>query len=102
HQQQLLATLPSMSFPGIEALVIIAVKDTALYEYLRLRLAGVRGVRVMIERRRGDRRGQGADAPCERRRRDRRVRRGQTSALGYTLLRFGKSPVDPAPSDDRP
>lgn len=97
HQQQLLATLPSMAFPGIEVLVIIAVKEPALYEYLRRRLAGVKGVRVMIERRRGDRRRQVGDGPCDRRRRDRRVRRGQTSALGYTLLRFGKSPVDPAP-----
>ena len=102
HQQELLATLPSLSFPGIEVLVIIAPKEAALHEYLRPHLAGVRGVRVMVERRRGDRRRLGSDVPHDRRKRDRRVRRGQTSALGYTLLRFGKSSEDPTPADDTP
>jgi hypothetical protein len=90
HQQELLATLPSSSFPGLELLVIIALKEAALYEYLRSRLIGVKGVHVMVERRRNDRRRQGRPVSDDRRRRDRRVRRGQTSALGYTLVRFGK------------
>jgi hypothetical protein len=90
HQQELLATLPSNSFPGLELLVIIALKETALYDYMRSRLTGVKGVQVMVERRRNDRRRQGRAVSDDRRKRDRRVRRGQTSALGYTLVRFGK------------
>jgi hypothetical protein len=89
HQQELLATLPSNSFPGLELLVIIALKEAALYDYLRSRLNGVKGVQVMVERRRNDRRRQGRAVSDDRRKRDRRVRRGQTSALGYTLVRFG-------------
>lgn len=96
HQQELLATLPSMSFPGIQVLLVVAAREGALYEYLRSRMVSVRGVQVMIERRRGDRRRERGDVPGDRRKRDRRVRRGQTSALGYTLVRFGKAPADPA------
>jgi hypothetical protein len=84
-----------MSFPGIQVLLIVAIKEGALYEYLRARLISVRGVQVMVERRRGDRRRERADVPDDRRKRDRRVRRGQTSALGYTLVRFGRPPADP-------
>jgi hypothetical protein len=90
HQQELLATLPSNSFPGLELLVIIALKEAALYDYLRSRLIGVKGVQVMVERRRNDRRRQWRAVSDDRRKQDRRVRRGQTSALGYTLVRFGK------------
>ncbi len=97
HQQELLATLPSLSFPGIQLLLIVGAKEGALYEFLRARLASVKGVQVLIERRRAERRQEHGDVPGERRKRDRRVRRGQTSALGYTLLRFGKLPADPAP-----
>lgn len=96
HQQELLATLPSMSFPGIQVLLVVATKERALYEYLRARLVGVKGVLVMLERRRGDRRRERGDVPGDRRKRDRRVRRGQASALGHTLVRFGKAPADPA------
>jgi hypothetical protein len=90
HQQELLATLPSISFPGLELLVIIASRESALYDYLRPRLSGVKGVHVMFERRRSDRRRQGRAVSSDRRQRDRRVRRGLTSALGFTLVRFGK------------
>lgn len=90
HQQELLATLPSNSFPGLELLVIIAPKEATLYDYMRSRLTGVKGVQVMVERRRTERRRQGRAVSDDRRKRDRRVRRGQTSALGYTLVRFGK------------
>ncbi len=85
-----------MSFPGIQVLLVVAAREGALYEYLRSRMVSVRGVQVMIERRRGDRRRERGDVPGDRRKRDRRVRRGQTSALGYTLVRFGKAPADPA------
>jgi hypothetical protein len=91
HQQQLLATLPSISFPGLEVLVIVAPRESALYDYLRARLGGVKGVHVMFERRRSDRRQQGRPVSSDRRQRERRVRRGQTSALGFTLVRFGKA-----------
>jgi hypothetical protein len=97
HQQELLATLPSATFPGVELLVVVTPSDTGLYEYLHSRLAGVRGVMMMLERRRSDRRRHLRNMADDRRKRDRRVRRGRTSTLGYTLVRFGKSPADPAP-----
>ncbi len=90
HQQELLATLPALSFPGLELLVVIALRESALYDYLRPLLTGVKGVQVMFERRRNDRRRQGRAVLSDRRQRDRRVRRGQASALGYTLVRFGR------------
>jgi hypothetical protein len=92
HRQRFLESLPSTSFPDAEMLIVVRPNDTSLYEYLRRRLAGVKGVKVIPERRQADRRGEQRPVG-ERRHQDRRIRQGKIFALGYTLFRFKrKSP----------
>jgi hypothetical protein len=43
HKEQALEALPSLSFPDAEMLIVVRPHDTALYEYLLQRFAGVPG-----------------------------------------------------------
>ena len=88
HEAQLLASLPSRSFPDVEMLLVVRRPDPTLFEYLQRRLVGVRGVQVILERRQGDRRREARPPAKDRRRLQRRLRHGQMSALGYTSVRF--------------
>jgi len=88
HQEQALEVLPSQSFPDAEMLIVVRPNDTELYHYLLRRFAGVRGVTVILERRRTQQR------VCP----ERRVRQGRVSTLGYTVVRF--KPKLPPPSSD--
>src|SRR5262245_3960173 len=88
HAALLLASLPSLSFPDIELLIVVRRPDVQLFEYLQRRLEGVHGVKVLLERRVGDRlRGPRQLAP-DRRRLLLLLRLGQASSLGYTTVRF--------------
>jgi hypothetical protein len=90
HTQELVNRLPSRSFPGVRLLLVVSPKQEDLYEHLQRELAGVSGVKVILERRQADRRAGDHDEPLEERRLiDRRVRQGEVSALGYTVIRFG-------------
>ena len=88
HAALLLASLPSLSFPDIELLIVVRRPDVQLFEYLQRRLEGVRGVKVILERRVGDRRRDSRQRAPDRRRLRRRLRLGQASSLGYTVVRF--------------
>ena len=88
HAAQLLASLPSRSFPDAEMLLVVRRHDPTLFEYLQRRLVGVRGVQVILERRQGDRRREARPPAKDRRRVQRRLRHGQMSSLGYTSVRF--------------
>ena len=88
HAAQLLASLPSLSFPDVEMLLVVRRHDPTLFEYLQRRLVGVRGVQVILERRHGDRRREARPPAKDRRRLQRRLRHGQMSSLGYTSVRF--------------
>ena len=89
HRERLLELLPSRSFPDVELLVIVRPNDTELFDYLQGRFAGVRGVKVIFDRRLSDRRRDQSAVPDDRRRvRTRRIRRGEVSSLGYTIVRF--------------
>jgi hypothetical protein len=90
HTLGLLDRLPSRSFPGVRLLFVVGRDESALYENLRRELAGVSGVRVMLERRHGERRVERLNVPDDQRRDDRRVRQGEVSSLGYTVIRFGR------------
>ena len=90
HTLDLLARIPSRSFPGVRLLLVVSAKETALYDHLQRELAGVSGVKVMLDRRRGDRRVEDQIVVDEHRGLDRRIRQGELSALGYTIIRFGK------------
>ena len=93
HKELALEALPSRSFPDAEMLIIVRPNDTDLYEYLLRRFVGVHGVRVILERRQPQR---PADEP---QRKERRIRQGTVSALGYTVVRFKRKPppeqIDP-------
>ena len=91
HTLGLLDRLPSRSFPGVRLLFVVSPRESALYESLQRQLAGVSGVRVMLERRRGERRLGQQSVPQEQRRDERRVRQSEVSALGYTVVRFGRA-----------
>jgi hypothetical protein len=88
HAALLLAALPSLSFPDIELLIVVRRHDVTLFEYLQRRLDGVRGVKVILERRVSDRRHELRQQAPDRRRLRRRLRLGQASSLGYTVVRF--------------
>jgi hypothetical protein len=90
HAALLLTSLPSLSFPDVEMLIVVRRLDLTLFDYLERRLVGVRGVKVILERRASDRRTQARSHSPDRRRLDRRLRHGHVSALGYTVVRFGR------------
>ena len=56
HMAQLLGSLPSASFPGVELLVIVRPSDRALFEHLLWATSGVPNIRAIMERRQGERR----------------------------------------------
>jgi hypothetical protein len=98
HRERLLELLPSRSFPDVELLVIVRPNDTELFEDLQRKFAGVRGVKVIMDRRLTDRRRGDSPVLDERRRvKTRRIRRGEGSPLGYTIVRF--TPTAPPPQD---
>ncbi len=90
HTLDLLNRLPSRSFPGVRLLLVVSSRESGLYEHLQRELAGVSGVKVMLERRQGERRLEPQSVPDEQRRIERRLRQGEVSALGYTVIRFGR------------
>ena len=91
HTLGLLDRLPSRSFPGVRLLLVVSSRESGLYEHLQRELAGVSGVKVMLERRRAERRLEPQSVPDEQRRIERRLRQGEVSALGYTVIRFGRA-----------
>jgi len=90
HTLDLLNKMPSRSFPGVRLLLVVGAKETGLYEHLQRELAGVSGVKVMLDRRRSDRRAEQQAVADEHGGLDRRIRQGEVSALGYTIIRFGR------------
>lgn len=90
HQNQLLESLPSRSFPQAELLIVVDRENIELYAQLEQVFLGVPGVKVLLDRRGSDRR---SGPPLEwgggRRRITRRIRKGVTSPLGgFTIVRF--------------
>lgn len=83
HKELALEALPSPSFPDAEMLIVVRQDDTDLYQYLLRSFADVSGVRVIPERRR-----QVSRTGDERGLRERRIRQGTTSELGFTVVRF--------------
>jgi hypothetical protein len=101
HQQQVVATLPSQSFPDVRLLIVVRPDEWALYDYLRKTVGELKGVRVMVDRRQAERRREGSARGRERRRGDRRLPDREVRLLGCTIVRFGmpSTPVPPAPPD---
>jgi hypothetical protein len=70
-----------------QLLIVVALKDRALYEYLSRGLAAVEGVQVLLERRQSERRGRPREVSWERRQADRRQPRGVVHSMGCTFIR---------------
>jgi len=70
-------------------LVIVPRRESSLYDYLTIRFAGVAGVRIVVDRRQGDRRRERLRFDVERRRGDRRHPRSAAHVFGVTLVRGG-------------
>ncbi|HXG05566.1 MAG TPA: hypothetical protein VNO23_19390 [Candidatus Binatia bacterium] len=92
HHAELIAELHrDLSAPPAEparTLVVVHPRERSLYEYLRHRLAPVKDVEVIVDRRRGERRCARQAVANERRRHDRRQRRLDMSLLGYAIVRL--------------
>jgi hypothetical protein len=91
HEQEILALVPSRSFPGVELLVVVDRGAATLYRQLRRAARGLRGVAVIVDRRAAARRRAGGDGVPgrERRQGDRRRRRALASGPGYVVVRLG-------------
>ena len=94
HQEQRLEFLPSVSFPEVEFLMVVHPRETELYQYLQRALGDVRGVKVIMERRKVDRRREPRPFAGDRRSAPRRIRQGKVLLLGYTLVRFRRKALD--------
>lgn len=92
HLQHILAALPSQSFPDVTYLFVIKPGEGGLYDHLERSFLGVRGVKIIMERRQRERREVNRRAPHDRRRAERRQPRGTFHALGYTTIRFSYDP----------
>jgi hypothetical protein len=97
HMEELLAQLTSRSFPGVRILLVVNHTETKLYDYLSRRIAGVNAAKVIMERRRGERRRKDQGMPVEQRQAERRLRHTDMSPLGYAVIRFGLRPTGSAP-----
>ena len=89
HSENLLEQLPSRSFPGVRLLVVARPTETTLHHYLARAFAGLPDVKVIRDRRLGERRGAPSDVAVERRCANRRLRYAEFSSLGYLTVRFG-------------
>jgi hypothetical protein len=109
HEQEMLASVPSRSFPGVEFLIVVERPATALYDQVQCAIGGLKGVAVIVDRRVGPRRREedtAVDIRRERRHGDRRRRQPVASGPGYIVLQLGgdgavlpRSPSQAAPAD---
>lgn len=104
HSSKLLEELPSPSFPGVRLLFVVRPAEAPLYEHLTRAFAGLSDVRVIMDRRQGERRKVDSTVGADRRQTNRRVRRAEFSSLGYLTVRFGREHhpelVSKRPADD--
>jgi hypothetical protein len=85
----LTAPRPQPSTTSVQLLIVVALKDRGLYEYLSRSFAAVEGVQVILERRQSERRGRAREVSWERRQADRRQPRGVIHSIGCTFIRVG-------------
>lgn len=92
HAAALLAEVAGRPRSGVRTLIVLHPREVALYEYLRRRLAPVKDVEVIFDRRRGERRTARRGIDTERRTGERRRRGRSLSPLGYLIVRVQEAP----------
>jgi hypothetical protein len=97
HQYQVLESLPSRSFPEAAVLIVVCRNNALIYEHFQWSFAHVPGVKVIVDRRMGDRRSAQRSVSDERRRvSTRRLRKATHSPLGgYAAVRFTPRVTNP-------
>ena len=88
HLTEFLGAAHSRPMAGLRLLIVVKRGDQNLYEYLTRAMAGVEGVRVLVDRRHDDRRAEARSTPGEGRQADRRRSRGVVQSMGCTFIRF--------------
>jgi len=88
HAAQLLESLPSRSFPDVRVSSSCPKTTLRSTTISKRRCAGVRCVKVIRERRAGDRRREPCFVTDDLRHQTRRIREGKVSPLGYVVVRF--------------
>lgn len=89
HMAAVLTAPRSRPSTSVLLLIVVAMSDRSLYEFLSGRLAAVEGVQVLLERRQSERRGPALAVGWERRQADRRQPRGVVHSMGCTFIRVG-------------
>jgi hypothetical protein len=89
HLAAVLAQLPSVSFPGVQLLIVVESGDTGLFQHLSRSMAAVAGVKVIRERRLQEQRRASHSVLVDRRHGDRRQSRDVTHSMGCLFIRFG-------------
>jgi len=95
HMLQVLTAPRPRHSGSVQLLIVVALRDRSLYDYLSRGLATVDGVHVLLERRQSDRRGPARPVMLERRQAERRHPRGVVHSMGCTFVRFSPL-VNPA------
>lgn len=88
HMVQVLTAPRPRPAVSVQLLIVVALKDRSLYDYLSRGLAAVDGVHVLLERRQSERRGAARPVARERRQGERRQPRGVVQSMGCTFVRF--------------
>jgi hypothetical protein len=94
---------PSPAGRSIRHLLIISRYHPGLYDYVSARFEGEDSVEVILDRRRGERRGNATQVTAERRSTDRRVRPHIDDALRMESMQFvtiSRGRPTPSPRDD--
>lgn len=89
HLATVLAQLPSVSFPGVQLLIVVENGDAGLFQHLSRSMAAVTGVKVIRERRLQEQRRASDSVRVDRRRGDRRQSRDVRRSMGCMFVRFG-------------
>jgi hypothetical protein len=98
HKVEFLQSLPSRSYPGVELVIVVHRDHAELFEPFSRYFAGNPSVKVILDRRVGERRAGRSREPRDRRSvKKRRVREGTVSPFGdFTIVRFTpKRPIVP-------
>lgn len=89
HLAEVLTAPRSRPSTTVQLLIVVALGDRSLYDYLSRRLATIEGVQVILERRQSERRGERRPVSLERRQTDRRQQRSPAQFMGCTFVRLG-------------